>query len=244
MFKNVSVVAEHDHLLTDISLDLPAGHVIGLLGPSGSGKTTLMRTLVGLRRPATGSIQIFGHPAGHHSLRAQVGYATQTQAVYTDLTVRENLAYFAAMTNAPRDRVAEVLEEVSLTDQAGKLTARLSGGQRARVSLGVALLGRPQLLVLDEPTVGLDPLLRTQLWDHFHRLAEDGVTLLISSHVMDEAERCDGLVLIREGRLIAHGTPAHIKQHTGAATIEQAFVKLISAGHTIHAPHAKQGARA
>jgi ABC-2 type transport system ATP-binding protein len=227
MFKGLSVVAEGDKLLTDVSLDLPVGHVIGLLGPSGAGKTTLMRVLVGLRKISKGSAKVFGLPAGHRKLRPQVGYATQSLSVYTDLTVKENLAYFAAMVNAPGSQVHEVMEEVSLVDHAGHLVRRLSGGQRARVSLAVALLGRPKLLVLDEPTVGLDPLLRKQLWDHFHRLAAEGVTLLVSSHVMDEAERCDELVLIREGRVVGYGTPAAIKQQTGATGVEEAFIKLI-----------------
>lgn len=225
--ESVSVVAEGDKLLTDVSLELPAGRVIGLLGPSGAGKTTLMRVIVGLKRPTSGTARVFDRSAGDRRLRAQIGYATQALSVYSDLTVRENLVYFAAMVNAPAKRADEVLDEVSLRDQAGKLVRRLSGGQRARVSLAVALLGRPRLLVLDEPTVGLDPLLRAQLWDHFHRLAAGGTTLLISSHVMDEAERCDDLVLVRDARVIAHDTPEAIRQQTQAEDIERAFIKLV-----------------
>lgn len=227
MLKNVSVVAEGDQLLKEVSVDLPAGRVIGLLGPSGAGKTTLMRVIVGQRRISGGEAKIFDLPVGNRRLRSQIGYATQTLAVYTDLTVKENLDYFVAMAGAPRQRAEEVMAEVSLTEHADKLTKRLSGGQRARLSLAVALLGRPKLLVLDEPTVGLDPLLRAQLWDHFHRLAAQGATLLISSHVMDEAERCEDLVLMRDGTIIAHDTPDTIKHKTGAHSVEEAFVKLV-----------------
>jgi len=227
--KKLVVMRERRVILSDVSVTLPEGKVIGLLGPSGSGKTTLMRVLVGLQKPASGSVLVLGRSAGHRNLRAEIGYATQNLAVYTDLTVRENLAYFANMVNAPRGRAAEVLAGVSLEAQERQLVGTLSGGQRARVSLGVALLGRPRLLVLDEPTVGLDPVLRAQLWDHFHRLAAAGTTLVISSHVMDEAERCDELVLMRNGRVIAQGTPAGIKQKTGTDGIEGAFIALIGA---------------
>lgn len=227
MLTNVSVVAEGDQLLKDVSVELPMGRVIGLLGPSGAGKTTLMRVIVGQRRINDGEAKVFDQSVGSRRLRSQIGYATQTLAVYTDLTVKENLDYFAAMVGAPKQRTAEVMAEVSLTEHANKLTKRLSGGQRARLSLAVALLGRPKLLVLDEPTVGLDPLLRAQLWDHFHRLAAQGTTLLISSHVMDEAERCEDLVLMRDGTIIAHDTPSAIKQKTGAVSVEEAFVKLV-----------------
>ncbi|HSX01301.1 MAG TPA: ABC transporter ATP-binding protein [Candidatus Saccharimonas sp.] len=228
--KGVKVVREKQTILSEVSLTLPAGKVVGLLGPSGAGKTTLIRVLVGLQKLAAGTATVLGMPAGSRKLRPQIGYSSQSLAVYPDLTVHENLTYFAAMTNASGKRVAEVLQEVSLEPQAKQLVRSLSGGQRARVSLGVALLGQPKLLVLDEPTVGLDPVLRTQLWDHFHRLAAAGTTLLVSSHVMDEAERCDELVLVRDGRVLSQGTPAGIKQSAGAQTIEQAFVSLIGGG--------------
>lgn len=225
--KQVSVKREGQLILDNVSLTLSEGKVIGLLGPSGAGKTTLMRVIVGLQKVKRGTARVFGLKAGHRALRSQIGYATQNLAVYPDLTVRENLSYFASMANASRGRVKEVLAEVSLEAQAKQLVRSLSGGQRARVSLGVAMLGRPRLLILDEPTVGLDPVLRAQLWDQFHNLAEAGTTLVVSSHVMDEAERCDELALVRDGRIVARGTPRGIKYHTGAQNIEQAFIRLI-----------------
>ncbi len=225
--KDATVKRDGLTILEKVSLELPASKVIGLLGPSGAGKTTLMRVLVGLQKVARGSATVLGMPAGSAALRKQIGYATQSLAVYPDLTVGENLGYFGSMAGAAGGRAAEVLRDVSLEAQAGQLVRTLSGGQRARVSLAVALLGRPQLLVLDEPTVGLDPVLRAQLWSQFHELAAAGTTLVVSSHVMDEAERCDELVLMREGRVIAQGTPGGIKKQTGTDSIEKAFIELI-----------------
>jgi ABC-2 type transport system ATP-binding protein len=227
VLKNVGVKREGQTILTNVSLELPAGRVVGLLGPSGAGKTTLIRVLVGLQRLASGTAEVLGLAAGSAGLRAHIGYAAQNLAIYPDLSVRENLAYFGAMVGAEGQRAAEVLEEVALQPQAGQVARTLSGGQRARLSLGVALLGKPKLLVLDEPTVGLDPVLRAQLWDHFHRLADGGTTLLVSSHVMDEAERCDELVLVRDGRILAQGAPAAIKERAGKTSIEEAFIGLI-----------------
>jgi ABC-2 type transport system ATP-binding protein len=216
-------------VLDDVSLDVRAGIVTGLLGPSGSGKTTLMRSIVGVQRVAGGTVTVLGEPAGSPELRARVAYVTQAPSVYGDLTVRENLRYFSRILRAPDERVDAVIEAVFLGDVADRVVARLSGGQRARVSLATALLGEPQLLVLDEPTVGLDPVLRRDLWDAFHRLADAGSTLLVSSHVMDEAERCDELVLLREGGVLAAGTPADLRARTGADALDEVFLRLVEA---------------
>jgi ABC-2 type transport system ATP-binding protein len=213
--------------LDDVSFELHRGTVTGLLGPSGCGKSTLMRAIVGVQVVAGGTAEVLGHPAGSKALRRSVGYVTQAPSVYRDLTVRENLRYFAAVLGAPASDVDRVVEEVELRSHVDVVTSRLSGGQEARVSLAAALLGSPEVLVLDEPTVGLDPVLRRDLWDLFARLAEDGVTLLVSSHVMDEATRCGRLLLMREARILADDTPAALLEHTGAADIEAAFLDLV-----------------
>jgi ABC-2 type transport system ATP-binding protein len=220
-------------VLPGVSLELPAGRVIGLLGPSGSGKTTLIRAIVGVQIVEGGSVEVLGLPAGSPPLRARIGYVTQAPSVYGDLTVRENLRYFARIVGAAPGRVEEAIETVGLVEQAdqvvGTFSGGLSGGERSRVSLATALLGHPELLVLDEPTVGLDPVLRRDLWSTFHRLAEEGATLLVSSHVMDEAERCDELVLLRDGRVVATGSPGAMREQTGEHDLEEAFLKLAEA---------------
>jgi len=203
------------------------GGVTGLLGPSGCGKSTLMRSLVGVQRLAGGSVQVFGEEAGSRPLRDRVGYVTQAASVYDDLTVAENLAFFARVLGVDRDGVERAIDSVDLASHRDQVVGRLSGGQRSRASLAVALLGEPDLLVLDEPTVGLDPVLRRDLWGLFHRLADDGAAVFVSSHVMDEADRCDRLLLMREGRIIADGTPAEIRQKTGAEDIEAAFLSIV-----------------
>jgi ABC-2 type transport system ATP-binding protein len=200
--------------------------VAGLLGPSGSGKTTLMRAIVGVQIVAGGTVQVLGLPAGAAALRRRVGYMTQSPSVYADLTVAENLRYFGALLDAGPGRVAEVMNQVDLVGHAGDKVSNLSGGERSRTSLAVALLGNPDLLVLDEPTVGLDPVLRQSLWVLFRELAGAGTTLLVSSHVMDEATRCDRLILLSEGRLLADSTPAGLLSLTGAANAEEAFLAL------------------
>jgi ABC-2 type transport system ATP-binding protein len=214
-------------VLDGVHLRVARGGVTGLLGPSGSGKTTLMRSIVGVQRIAGGEVRVLGGRAGAPSLRARVAYMTQAPSVYADLTVRENLRYFARILRVPGTRVDEVIAQVFLGDVAGRVVSRLSGGQRARASLATALLGAPELLVLDEPTVGLDPVLRRDLWDTFHRLAGDGATLLVSSHVMDEAERCDELVLLRQGSVLATGTPAELRARTGARALDDVFLRLV-----------------
>jgi ABC-2 type transport system ATP-binding protein len=221
------VVRGERTVLDGLSFEVARGAVTGLLGPSGCGKTTLLRAIVGVQKVAGGAVLVLGRPAGSAPLRSRVGYVTQAPSVYADLTVAENLRYFAAVLGAPSGDVDRVLGEVGLEEHVDSLTAALSGGEGARVSLAAALLGKPELLVLDEPTVGLDPVLRRDLWALFHRLADSGVTLLISSHVMDEAVRCDRLMLMREGRLLADDTPAGLLEQTGTADVEAAFLALV-----------------
>ena len=223
------VVRGRTEVLRGLTFRIAAGEVTGLLGPSGCGKTTLMRALVGVQRVTSGTVIALGEPAGSASLRDRIGYVTQQPSVYDDLTVTENLAFFARVLGVDRTEVDRCVDAVDLRAYADRVVARLSGGQRSRVSLAVALLGSPRLLVLDEPTVGLDPVLREDLWALFHRIADSGAGVLVSSHVMDEAERCDRLMLMREGRLIADDSPARILETTGAADIEQAFLALVRA---------------
>jgi len=209
-------------------LDLAIGDgVTGLLGPSGCGKTTLMRCLAGVQRVASGQVTIFGEPAGSAALRHRLGYVTQSASVYNDLTVVENLRFFARVLGVDRADVDRAVTAVDLDSHRDQVVGRLSGGQQSRASLAVALLGSPSLLVLDEPTVGLDPVLRRDLWALFHRIADAGAAVLVSSHVMDEAERCDRLLLMREGRIIADGSPADIRQRTGSDDIEAAFLRVV-----------------
>ena len=214
-------------VLPDLSFQLESGTVIGLLGPSGCGKTTLMRAVVGVQIVSGGTVTVLGAPAGTTALRPRVGYVTQAPSVYADLTVRQNLRYFASILGAGNEGIDNVLYDVDLTENADRLVSRLSGGQRTRVSLATALLGAPELLVLDEPTVGLEPVLRHDLWSLFHRLANGGATLLISSHVMDEAAQCDRLLLMRDGELLADTTPDELRQRTGMDDLAEAFLKLI-----------------
>jgi ABC-2 type transport system ATP-binding protein len=215
-------------VLRDLTLAVPRGQVVGLLGPSGSGKSTLMRSIVGAQIIAAGTITVFGVPAGAPSLRKSIGYVTQAPSVYDDLTVTQNLRYFAQVIGAPRPDIQRVIREVELEPQARQLVGDLSGGQRNRVSLAVALLGSPELLVLDEPTVGLDPVLRRDLWALFASLAARGVSLLVSSHVMDEARRCDRILLLHQGKLLADETPDGLLTLTGAADADDAFLALVS----------------
>jgi len=215
-------------VLDDLSLSVASGKVTGLLGPSGSGKTTLMRAIVGVQIVESGTITVLGEPAGTPPLRWKVGYMTQNPAVYGDLTVRENLRYFGRILDAAQGSVEEVLETVDMTSFGDRVVNRLSGGQRARVSLATALVGSPELLVLDEPTVGLDPVLRRDLWKAFNELAAQGKTLLVSSHVMDEADHCHELLLLREGKLVATGTPASVREQSGQQDLDEAFLALIN----------------
>jgi len=218
----------HEVVLDGIDLDVAEGTVVGIIGPSGCGKTTLMRAVVGVQIVKGGEVTVLGEPAGSKGLRRRLGYSTQSPAVYADLSVRENMRYFASVLGAPRSDADRVIDEVGLGDNRDQVVATLSGGQLSRANLAVALLGTPELLVLDEPTVGLDPVLRQELWTLFRGLADRGVTLLVSSHVMDEAVRTDRLLLMRDGRILADGTPEGLRSSTGTADLEAAFLHLIA----------------
>ncbi len=226
------VRARHD-VIPRLSLDVPAGQVVGLLGPSGSGKSTLLRAIVGVQIVKSGTVTVLGHAAGSPALRAEVGYVTQSPSIYGDLTVRDNISYFGRAVGLRggelRHAVERTLDEVDLRPFAGQRVSSLSGGQGSRVSLAGALVGRPTLLVLDEPTVGLDPVLRRDLWNLFARLVTEGHSLIVSSHVMDEAARCDRLVLLREGEVLSDCTPDELLARTGAPDADAAFLHLIDA---------------
>ncbi|MEU3278748.1 ABC transporter ATP-binding protein [Streptomyces antibioticus] len=233
--RDLTVVRGTRTVLRGLGFTVPRGQITGLLGPSGCGKTTLMRAVVGTQAKVTGTLDVLGSPAGHPSLRTRIGYVTQAPSVYDDLTVRQNLDYFAAILDPGRaaadrrhENVTRAIADVDLTSHTDALAGNLSGGQRSRVSLAVALLGTPELLVLDEPTVGLDPVLRRDLWQLFHDIADSrGATLLISSHVMDEAERCHRLLLMREGEILADDTPDALRERTRSKTVEAAFLHLV-----------------
>jgi len=214
-------------VLHGLTCTIPRGSVTGLLGPSGSGKTTLMRAIVGVQIVASGSIKVLGAPAGSAPLRHKVGYLTQAPSVYADLTVRENVRYFASLYGYGAAAADQAIADVGLAKAAGQLVGTLSGGQHSRASLACAIVGEPELLVLDEPTVGQDPVLRDELWRQFHEMAANGTTILVSSHVMDEASRCERLLLIREGRLIADDTPEAVRASAETDDLDEAFLRLI-----------------
>jgi ABC-2 type transport system ATP-binding protein len=224
--RDLVVIRGGQTVIDSMSVTVPRSSVTGLLGPSGCGKTTLIRSIAGIQIIKSGTVQVLGLPAGSAALRERVGYVTQASSVYPDLTVRQNLRYFADLYEASEAAVSESLGNVGLTDKADAMTGDLSGGQRTRVSLAAALLADPELFLLDEPTVGLDPVLRRDLWQLFASLAAAGRTLLVSSHVMDEAARCQRVLLMREGRLIADDTPEGLRRTTGEYDLEQAFLTL------------------
>lgn len=228
--EGLSVVRGRKPVLTELSLTIRAGTITGLLGPSGCGKTTLIRAIAGQQIIESGRVLVLGDDAGSALNRSRVGYVTQASSVYPDLTVRQNLAYFAVLAGASAGAIDSSLKHVGLRHQSAELVGNLSGGQRTRVSLAAALLADAELLLLDEPTVGLDPVLRRDLWQLFAQLADAGTTLLVSSHVMDEAARCTSVLLMREGKLIAVGTPDQLLDDTGAADLESAFLQLAEAG--------------
>lgn len=213
-------------VLPGISLRVPHGRVTGLMGPSGSGKSTLMRAIVGVQITESGSVSVLGEGAGTPSLRHRVAYVTQAPSVYADLTVEENLRYFARILHASSERIEQVINLVGLGDQTRQVARTLSGGELSRASLAVALLGEPELLILDEPTVDVDPILRRDLWNTFYNLAEGGASLLVSSHVMDEASRCQEIVLMRRGEIIAAGTPNQLLERANSRDLEDAFIAL------------------
>ncbi|WP_035736258.1 ABC transporter ATP-binding protein [Glycomyces arizonensis] len=231
---NPAVVVEHlvverggRTVLLDVSTAIPAGSVTGLLGPSGSGKTTLIRSIVGTQKVKSGTVTVLGEPAGSKPLRNRVAYVTQDASIYPDLSVKSNVAYFASLYGRSRKEAMSAIDAVGMHDHANQLAGNLSGGQKTRTSLACALVCEPEVLVLDEPTVGLDPVIREELWSQFRDLASAGRTLLVSSHVMDEADRCDRLLLVREGRFIADDTPAQLRASTGTDNLEDAFLHLI-----------------
>jgi len=223
----LNVIREDNHILHDLSLQVPRGAIMGLLGPSGSGKTTLMRAIAGLQRIESGSITVLDLPAASKPLRHLIGYSTQSASVYSDLTCLQNVQYFASLYSHNEKSPEEILSDVDLTRNTHQMAGSLSGGEQARLALATTLVGAPQLLILDEPTVGLDPLLRIQLWQLFNTLAAQGKTLLISSHVMEEADNCDELILLRDGRVLAQGKPSELREKTGKERMNEVFISLI-----------------
>jgi ABC-2 type transport system ATP-binding protein len=224
---NLVVERGGNEVLHSINAQIEQGIITGLLGPSGSGKTTLIRSIVGVQIVKSGQVTVLGHPAGSEELRHEVGYLTQSPSVYPDLTVLENVSYFASLYGLGKDVVTDTIDQVGLTEQARQLVRTLSGGQHSRASLACTLVSRPTVLVLDEPTVGQDPVLRDELWKRFRDLANDGATVIVSSHVMDEANRCDRLLLMRDGTIIAEDTPAAVKAAAGTDDLDEAFLTLV-----------------
>lgn len=227
--RGVTVVKSGKKILDRVSVSLPEGKIIGLLGPSGAGKTTLVRALIGRQRISKGKAQVSGLAADAPELREIIGYMPQTPAIYYDLTVRQNLHYFASMSDVNKQDAEQLIKDVDLDAQTNQLVSTLSEGQKSRVSLAVALIGNPKVILLDEPTIGIDPVLRVQLWDKFKMLAKGGATILVTSHVMDEAEHCDYLLLIRDGKILSFGTPKQLKNRTKSKTVEGSFLKLVKA---------------
>jgi ABC-2 type transport system ATP-binding protein len=230
--RNLTVRRGGREVLHDVSLTIPRGSITGLLGPSGCGKTTLMRSIVGTQIVESGDISALGLPAGSKELRHRIGYVTQAPSIYSDISVLENVAYYAALYGRDRDATDTAIIAVGLLEHAHQRGDELSGGQQTRASLACALVAQPDMLILDEPTVGLDPVLRVDLWKQFHELAAAGTTLLVSSHVMDEAEHCDQLLLMRDGDLLAQLSPDELRAKTGEQNLEQAFLSLITMGQT------------
>jgi len=224
------VVRGKSTVLNGLSCRVPAGRITGLLGPSGSGKTTLIRAVVGVQLVRSGTVTVLGRPAGSRELRAKVGYMTQAPSVYPDLTVVENARYFASVAGASAATARAAVDQVGLSSARDQVVGTLSGGQRSRASLACTIVGDPEVLVLDEPTVGQDPVLREELWASFRERAEAGTTVLVSSHVMDEANRCDRLLLIRDGGLLADDTPDEVKRRAGTTDLDKAFLELIKIG--------------
>ena len=224
---DLTVIRGRTKILSEFNLEVESGAILGLLGPSGSGKTTIMRSVAGLQQLTSGSIRVLGSSAGDKSLRTRIGYSTQDASIYRDLTCSENVDYFAALQGHRGSSTDEILELVDLGKNRKQLAATLSGGERARLALATALVGAPEILILDEPTVGLDPLLRRDLWSLFHRFTDEGKTLLVSSHMMEEADHCDELVLLRNGAILASGTPRELRDQTGVENMDTVFISLV-----------------
>jgi len=224
---DLTVIRGRTRILSEFNLEVESGAILGLLGPSGSGKTTIMRSVAGLQRLTGGSIRVLGNAAGDKSLRTRISYSTQDASIYRDLTCGENVDYFAALQGHSASSTDEILELVDLSRNRKQLAATLSGGERARLALATALVGRPEILILDEPTVGLDPLLRRDLWSLFHRFTDEGKTLLVSSHMMEEADHCDELVLLRDGEILAQGTPTELRTRAGIENMDAVFISLV-----------------
>jgi ABC-2 type transport system ATP-binding protein len=216
--------------LRGVTLNVPSGMVYGLLGPNGAGKTTLIRSLVGLVKPEAGELHVLGHRMPDRAVLERIGYMTQATALYVDLTAEENARFFAAVHGG--GDVEAALRFVDLWERRGSVTGTLSGGMQTRLSLACALVHRPDLLLLDEPTVGVDPLLRAQLWDGLREMAAAGTTIIVSSHVMDEAERADRLGLMLDGRVLAEGTVTDLLTLAGTDRLEDAFLRLSADGRT------------
>ena len=215
------------HAVDGIDLALSPGAIYGLLGPNGSGKTTLIRLLVGLARPTAGDVRVLGTAMPSRPNLERIGYMTQSEGLYPELSVWENIVFFASLYGRrSRERVMEILRLVELDDRLGSTVLELSGGMRRRLSLACALVHDPEVILLDEPTVGVDPALRVQFWEHFRRLAREGRTLLVASHVMDEADRCDELLFIRDGRVLARGSGAELRRQAGTDDLEEAFLRF------------------
>ena len=224
---NLTVIRGRTRILSEFNLEVASGAILGLLGPSGSGKTTIMRSVAGLQKLAGGSIRVLGSSAGDKSLRTRISYSTQDASIYRDLTCSENVDYFAALQGHVNSSTDEILELVDLSRNRKQLAATLSGGERARLALATALVGAPEILILDEPTVGLDPLLRRDLWSLFHRFTDEGKTLLVSSHMMEEADHCDELVLLRDGEILAIGSPDELRAQAGLENMDAVFISLV-----------------
>ncbi|RLQ93442.1 ABC transporter ATP-binding protein [Falsibacillus albus] len=228
--KNVSKSFGSHEVLKDISLEVQEGEIYGLLGPSGSGKTTLVKMMMGLEKAASGEMIVNNTQMPSITPLIDIGYMAQSDALYTDLTAKENLEFFAALYGlkgkAKKDRIQSVMEIVGLQNDLHKTILQYSGGMKRRLSLAIALLHQPKLLILDEPTVGIDPVLRKSIWDQFQQLKKEGTAIFVTTHVMDEAERCDKLGLIRDGLLIANDSPRNIKEKHGVASIEEVFLTV------------------
>lgn len=215
-------------VLQDITLDVQPAEIFGLLGPSGSGKTTLVKLIAGVDKSTSGTVSVNGVQMPRLDMLGKIGYMAQSDALYTELTAYENLSFFASLFGLSgkekKHRIEEVMELVNLTDSMKKLVSAYSGGMKRRLSLAIAMLHRPSVLILDEPTVGIDPVLRISIWDELRTMSDQGTTIILTTHVMDEADKCNRLGMIREGRLIAVGTPSELKENTHSTTIEEAFL--------------------